>query len=199
VKKLLLTLLAFTVVSSAHAQVLKRTIPSGGTRSVAKVAVYEEGKGVFSPSGWMGDVSCIKADPKCPDKPKTGKMCMKWIYDNSKGGQAGWAGVYWLYPENNWGGKKGMDLTGHKRISFWIRGEDGGEVVSIKIGGVKGEFKDSVMKELNALKLGSQWKQYSIDLTGRDLSNIAGGFCWTADGKLNPKGCTFYLDEVVYE
>lgn len=198
-KKLLLTLLALTIVSSAHAQIMKKAPSSGSMKPVKKVTVYEEGKGVFAPSGWMGDVSCIKADPNCTEKPKTGKFCSKWVYDNSKGASQGWAGVYWLYPENNWGGKKGMDLSGHKRLSFWIRGETGKEVVSIKIGGVKGDFPDTVTKELVALKLGSQWKQYSIDLTGRDLSNISGGFCWTADGKLNPKGCTFYLDEVVYE
>ncbi|MDD5270707.1 MAG: hypothetical protein PHE80_05925 [Candidatus Omnitrophica bacterium] len=198
-KKLLLCLLAFSVVSSAHAQVMKKTSSSRSMKPAKKVIVYEEGKGVFAPSGWMGDVGCIKADPNCRVKPKTGKFCSKWTYDNSKGASQGWAGVYWLYPENNWGGKKGMDLSGHKRLSFWIRGETGKEVVSIKMGGVKGDFPDTVTKELNELKLGSQWKQYSIDLTGRDLSNISGGFCWTADGKLNPKGCTFYLDEVVYE
>jgi hypothetical protein len=198
-KKVLFVLLAIAISAPGYAQIMKKATASGGMKTAKKVAVYEEGKGVFAPSGWMGDVSCIVVDPKCTVMPKTGKFCMKWVYDNSKGGQSGWAGVYWLYPENNWGGKKGMDLTGRKRLSFWIRGETGKEVVSIKIGGVKGDFKDSVTKELSALKLSSQWKQYSIDLTGRDLSNVAGGFCWTADGKLNPKGCTFYLDEVVYE
>lgn len=195
-KRAFFMLLAVAIAAPGYAQIMKKAAPSG---AVKKVFVYEEGKGAFAPSGWMGDKGFVKVDPNCTVMPKTGKFCMKWSYENSKDATNGWAGVFWLFPENNWGAKKGMDLTGHKKLSFWIRGETGKEVVTIKMGGVKGEFKDTVTKELNSLKLSSQWKQYSVDLTGRDLSNVAGGFCWTADSKLNPKGCTFYLDEVVYE
>ncbi len=196
-KRLAALVISLLFVLPCYAQVMKKS--AGSLKPVKNVYVYEEGKGAFSPCGWMGDSGSIKVDPNCTTSPKSKKFCMKWTYDCSKGGSNGWAGVYWLFPENNWGAKKGMDLTGHKRLSFWMRGDTGKEVVSIKVGGVKGDYADTFTRELPNLRLSSVWRQYSIDLNGRDLSNIIGGFCWTADSKLNPGGCTFYLDEVVYE
>ncbi len=198
-KKVFVCVLALLMlVSYGHAQVLKNT-PRGSLKPIQKVAVYDEGKGTFAPSGWMGDVGAIKVDANCTVKPKSGKQCMKWTYDISKDSKNGWAGVYWQYPANNWGAKKGLDLTGHKKLTFWARGETGKEVINITAGGIKGEVPDSFIKELKGVKLSSEWKQYTIDLSNKDMSNVAGGFCWTADSKVNKGTVIFYFGGVFYE
>ena len=198
-KKVFLMVIALSVAAAGYAQVLKSPT-SSISKSAKKVVVYEEGKGgTFAPSGWMGDTSALKIDPNCTTKPKDGKFCMKWTYDISKGGQNGWAGAYWQYPANNWGTLKGFDLTGHKKLSFWVRGETGKEVVDFTAGGIKGKIADTFIKEMKEVKLSSEWKQYTIDLSGKDLSNVSGGFCWTADSKKNAGNVTLYLDDIIYE
>lgn len=192
-----MALLVFT--SSAYGQVLKRPV-SGPLKPVKKVIVYSNGKGgSFAPSGWMGDVGAISVDAQCTTKPKNGKYCMRWTYSVSRDAKTGWAGVYWQYPVNNWGSKKGLDLTGHKRLTFWVRGDTGKEIINITLGGIKGAFPDSFMKEIKGIKLSTQWRQYVIDLSGRDLSNVIGGFCWTVDSKQNTGVVTFYFSDIVYE
>lgn len=197
-RKIFFCVLAFLVFTShGYCQVLK--IAPHGMKTVKKLVVYGDENEIFIPSGWMGDTDAITVTAQCPIIPHGGKYCQKWTYTLKAGQKQGWAGVYWQYPANNWGSKKGYDLTGYKKLSFWIRGDKGGEVVNIKIGGIKGGFPDTFSKELGAIKLSTAWKQYVIDLSGRDLSNIAGGFCWTADSGSDPKGCAFYLDDITYE
>jgi hypothetical protein len=47
--------------------------------------------------------------------------------------------------------------------------------------------------------LAKEWTQYTIDLNGKDMSYIIGGFCWATNIDVNPEGATFYLDEIKYE
>ena len=47
------------------------------------------------------------------------------------------------------------------------------------------------------MELTTEWKQYAIDLTGKDLSCIKSGFGWSARGTAKP--VTFYLDDIRYE
>ena len=47
--------------------------------------------------------------------------------------------------------------------------------------------------------LTQEWKQYEIDLSGKDLSYISGGFCWATNLDVNPDGVVFYLDDIKYE
>ena len=47
----------------------------------------------------------------------------------------GWGGVVWQNPANNWGDKPGgWNLTGAKKLSFWARGDKGGEKVTFLFG-----------------------------------------------------------------
>ena len=43
------------------------------------------------------------------------------------------------------------------------------------------------------------WREYSIDLRGKDLSSIIGGFAWIASVDANPGPCTFFLDNIRFE
>ena len=103
-------------------------------------------------------------------------------------------------PADDWGNQPGgLNLTGATKLSFWARGAGGGEVVSFEYGilGSDKKFHDSSGGKLSNVTLTDQWQKYSIDLSGRDLSDIKTGFAWVvaADGK----PVTFYLDDIKYE
>ena len=152
-------------------------------------------------SGWMGDFSDVKMDDKSMSKPHGGTTSIQIVYSNKATHGAGWAGVYWQNPPNNWGTHPGgYDLTGAKKLTFWVRGEKGGErLEEVKIGGITGEYADSDVAGIGPIVLTQEWQQYTIDLQGKDLSSISGGFCWAANLEMNPNGATFYLDDIRYE
>jgi hypothetical protein len=157
----------------------------------------------FFPSGWMGDIDDISLNVQSINNPHSGPECIEILYSAAKSKGAGWAGVYWQYPENNWGNMPGWKdiFTGAKRLTFWSRGMNGGEVAEFKMGGITGNYPDSVRPAIStgAITLSKEWKQYTIDLTGKDLSHVIGGFCWVTNTMSNPRGCTIYLDDIKYE
>ncbi|MBU4342404.1 MAG: hypothetical protein KKG01_03640 [Candidatus Omnitrophica bacterium] len=152
-------------------------------------------------SGYMGDYSDIAVDPSSFDNPHSGTTSIKTVYSNKVSQGARWAGVYWQNPANNWGDRQGgYDLTGAAKLSFWARGENGGErIEEFKIGGITGAYADSDVAGIGPVLLTKEWKQYEIDLRGKDLSYISGGFCWATNLDVNPDGATFYLDDIRYE
>ncbi|HIE28043.1 TPA: hypothetical protein EYP66_12225 [Candidatus Poribacteria bacterium] len=161
----------------------------------------------FYPSGWMGDgergEEFIEIDDYWSKEPHSPPTCYKWVY--KPGGPKGWAAVAWQYPDSNWGNERGHDLTGYKRLTFWIKGEKGGEVVSIKAGGhttggarYPATFAASPAS-LRRITLKNTWEKKEIDLTGKDLSNVPCAFVWSASLVDNRLGCTFYLDDIRYE
>lgn len=170
----------------------------------------------YIPSGWMGDYGDLKFNqgwkekvqkPKGAKKPKTGEAkdetCIQVKYTGERKQGAGWAGIYWQHPANNWGDKRGgYDLTGYKKLVFWGRGEAGGETIDkFFIGGITGQTEegDSDEASVSPVELTKEWKEYTIDLTGLDLSHIIGGFGMAANAEVNPNGFTIYLDEIRLE
>ena len=155
----------------------------------------------YIPSGWMGDTGDISMDDKYMGEPHAGSTCIKFVYTARRSGGQGWAGVYWQNPANNWGSKKGgFDLTGLNKLTFWARGEKGGEIIDkFCVGGIKGTYPDSTEVSIGPLELTSTWQQYTINLAGKDLSYVVGGFCWVANADSNPDGLTFYLDDVRFD
>ena len=155
----------------------------------------------FVPSGWMGDYQDLHLDENSHDHPHSGSTCIRIAY-TAKGSQGnGWTGIYWQSPANNWGDKAGgYDLTGKRHLTFWARGEKGGEVISeFKIGGITGENGDSTSASTGSIALDRQWEKYTISLGGLDLTHVIGGFGWSANRDANPKGIVFYLDDIRYE
>lgn len=155
----------------------------------------------YIPSGWMGDYSDITYNDNCKESPHLGATCIKIIYRPDVTQGARWAGIYWQNPPNNWGEKKGgYDLTGASKLTFWAKGEKGGErIEEFKIGGISGTYQDSDTAGIGPVVLTKDWKRHEIDLQGKDLSYISGGFCWATNLDVNPEGCTFYLDDIRYE
>lgn len=155
----------------------------------------------YIPSGWMGDHGDVKLDNGSTEDPYMGNSSIKIVYTGKAAQGARWAGIYWQNPANNWGEKAGgYDLSNAAKITFWARGEKGGErVEEFKAGGLFGEFSDSDVAGIGPVILTKEWKQYTIDLKGKDFSSIIGGFCWATNVDVNPEGATFYLDEIRYE
>ncbi len=156
----------------------------------------------YVPSGFMPDGKCLSLDDAWLENCHSAKTCIKIDYDIvcSKAGKK-WAGIYWLNPANNWGGQRGgFNLTGAQNLTFWAKGEKGGErIEEFKIGGITGEYPDSDSAVIGPVILTPEWTQYTIDLRGKDLSYISGGFTWAAKVEVNPNGCVFYLDDIQYE
>ena len=172
--------------------------------SAKEFVVYKD-KGAkenhFIPSGWMGDYGDIKLNDQSADNPHSGATCLQFTYSAKKSQGQNWAGVFWQNPANNWGSKKGgFDLTGMTKLTFWARGAKGGEVLQkVMVGGIKGTYPDSSITEVGPIELTDTWKQYTINLSGKDLSYISGGFGWVATSDLDPEGCTFYMDDITFE
>lgn len=168
-------------------------------RATLPFVIYSDQSGAGShyvPSGWMGNLKAIKMDVGCRTRPHSGTTCLSVRYQDS----AGWGAVAWQDPPEDWGDRTGgWDLTGAKELTFWARGEKGGEEVDFKFGilGRDKSHPDSDNGALEKVRLTREWKQYRINLAGKDLSRIKTGFCWSLKGQNQP--LTFYLDDIQYE
>jgi hypothetical protein len=154
----------------------------------------------YAASGWMGDYSDLKYTDNFMSKADNKKVIrIEYTAKASKG--AGWAGIYWQHPANNWGSREGgYNLNGAKRLTFRARGERGGEKINeFKIGGLEGDYRDSGSAAIGPVELGKKWQDYTIPLDGQELSSIAGGFCLTMAGNDNPNGAVVYLDDIRFE
>jgi hypothetical protein len=160
-------------------------------------AVYADGfPQPWAPSGWMGDYEALSVDLGSKDDPQEGKTCLKARFQPS----GSWVGVAWQDPANDWGDLPGgYDLTGAKTLSFWARGEFGGEKVDFGVGllGPDRKHPDSDSAKLEGVKLTTAWKRYRISLKGKDLSRIKTPFYWTLPG--SRQSTTFYLDDIRFE
>lgn len=170
-----------------------------------KFTVYQDkpSRNHYYISGYMPDGDCVAMDDAWQQNCQEGRSCIKANFQRECAvTHQAWAGVYWLQPANNWGDHKGgYNLTGAKRLVFWARGEKGGETVIFSMGGVGmgRTYPDTTTAATEPMILTKEWKEYSIDLKGKDLSRIIGGFAWVAHVKNNPSNATFYLDNMYYE
>jgi hypothetical protein len=156
----------------------------------------------FSPSGWMGDFEDITFDDSWVNNTHSGDTCIQITYSVKDTNDKGWAGIYWQFPEKNWGDvPEGRNLTGAKNLTFWARGMKGGEKAEFKVGGITGQYyPDSIQIPVSTgiVVLSKNWTKYVIDLSDEDLSHVVGGFCWVTSASQNPVGCTIYLDDIKY-
>ncbi|HZY38144.1 MAG TPA: hypothetical protein VFE53_15920 [Mucilaginibacter sp.] len=166
----------------------------------------------FSPAGYMGCVKQIRVDEGWTTNPHSPPVCSKFTYAidcNLK-----WAGVYWKNivqdtTGGNWGQSPGMDLShsNFTRITFWARGDVGGEIITFGAFGIdnthvdpqKFPYKDSCPKVSQTVSLTRNWQKYTINLTCQDMSSVIGGFLWSASYTSNPNGLVFYLDDIHFE
>jgi len=156
----------------------------------------DEGSQMFIPAGWMGSTDAIEFDDCWRENVHSGESCIKVTFTDPRG----WGGIVWQNPANNWGDEEGgVDLSGAKQLSFWARGDKGGEMVEFKMGIIPRNkpFYDTGKASLGRVKLDSAWKQFVIPLEGKNLNRIVTGFVFAVKGKSDP--VVFYIDDIVYE
>lgn len=173
----------------------------------------------YAPSGWMGDFGDLSMNQGWPKNGKSSKeskaakadpakqamedTCIQVKYSGQRKQGAGWAGIYWQHPANNWANKRGgYDLSAYSKLTFMAKGDKGGEVIDkFLIGGITGQTEegDSDEASLSPVTLTTDWKKYEIPLKGLDLSHIIGGFGFALNADANPNGVVMYLDEIRLE
>ena len=152
----------------------------------------------YIPSGWMGDGEFGKSYLSVLNKSMdmNGELVLATRIEYLPGPK-GWAGIYWQFPENNWGDLQGRNLRGAKEISFWAKGEIGGEVVEFKVGGIRGKYSDTLEKSTGKVALSSVWKKYTLNVASENLKNVAGGFAWVSASKPDKTPLVIYLAKMV--
>jgi hypothetical protein len=151
----------------------------------------------FAPSGYMGDGAtpgAIMDLPTCVSPRPAGWVgnCHKFTWTPAT---VGWGGVYWQFPDGNWGDKQGLLVpAGATKISFQAWGKQGGEKVSF-MAGMKAVDGFELKKE--NVVLTNMPSEYSIDLTGTSYVRVVGGFGWTAAESTVP--VTFNVDDIRWE
>jgi hypothetical protein len=165
------------------------------------------------PAGWMSGggapepfITVTGGAPACD----RGTDCLHITY---KPGGA-WGGIYWWPPtcgevgdDAAWAkvqqGACGVNvpqagvLSTVDRLTFWARGDLGGEVIEFKVGGA--DVPPAPGRSLGKVELGPGWQPYAIDLKGMDLTHAIGLFAWIAADIDNPQGAVFYLDDIQFE
>lgn len=180
--------------------------------AISPLAIYVEGgseQNRFIPSGFMGDHAAITLDDRSSTQPHSGMTSAKFRYSGERTQGNGWAGVYWQFPENNFGAQPGRtDVAPRERLSFWVRGEAGGERLRFGSGGVKGHgsFQDSYdtvcagpCGASGTIVLSTEWQHHVINLRDHDLGMVIGAFFWVTSADENPNGATFFLDDIFFE
>lgn len=144
----------------------------------------------FSPSGVMGDIGDIIIDTSAQGSYSgSTSTAVTYRIRGTKPYTCGyappckWAGVYWQYPDGNFGNvpKAGFDLRGYTRLRFLARSP---QSVRVKffVGGIGGQFPDSITLPVERyITLTPAWTEYDIDLSGSDLSYVIGGFGLSID------------------
>lgn len=167
---------------------------------------------------WGTDESLVKdMDENCTDDPYEGRSCIKCSQLTLEGDWGGWLFLNGYLPKGetvpklNDGstGGQGMDLTGATELKFAAKGAEGGEVVEFFTAGFgyNGEtgaktvnYPDSSQKRsLGTVKLEKEWKEYSIPLSGADMSYIVCGFGYVLNADYGHGDNTFYIDAIRFE
>jgi exo-beta-1,3-glucanase (GH17 family) len=166
----------------------------------------------FTPTGREGDAGDVRVDEAWRKDVYRGETCLRIRMDAVGAGPnrcdygppCRWAGLRWLQPAHNWGRSgefagQGLDLRGFQRVVFRARAE-APCTVSFLVGGVDTAYGDSLAFPARTVcRLDERWREYSIDLSGGDLSHIIAGFGCATTWENNPAGVTLYLDEIYFE
>ena len=147
-------------------------------------------------TGRMGNDRALTIDENWDSDPHSGKTCMKVSYADI----SDWVQAVWQNPGNNWGDVPGgYDLSKATKLTFWAKGDAGGERIELGIGMSQSStavahdsFKDS-----STFRLQSKWKKYSIPIEKFDRTRIISGLILRLEGQEKPT--VFYLDDIQYE
>ncbi|MBN1167177.1 MAG: hypothetical protein JXA44_08635 [Methanospirillaceae archaeon] len=174
----------------------------------------------FSMRGRMAPIFSESGVPpmneQCTDTPHSGRTCIMATFIPLGNNWGGWYFMNGVLdngtaPIENWGDipDAGVDLTGATTLSFWARGQNGGERVKFFTGGIgwpsdssaKKPYPDSLPQlSTDWVTLTPEWTKYTILLGEQNLSSVLGGFGWASSSiENNGNPVIFYLDDIRFD
>jgi hypothetical protein len=170
----------------------------------------------FVMTGGMGDAAIAGAvtastdATACAGEPAAANVgaCYSITYQPQPlkpGAPSTWAGFFWQYPANNWGAMQPrLIAAGAKSITFYAKGNAGGEKLTFKAGGIVNTpsvatpFSDS-FTIMNTITLTKNWTKYTLPMTGVTYgSGVLGAFAWVAEVP-NTNLMRFFIHGIVWE
>jgi hypothetical protein len=162
----------------------------------------------FTPSGYMGDGMHANAildesDCKLPRAPGVLGLCHKFTYtpQTHTAGSSTWGGVFWQYPEGNWGAVEGrLVQPGATNVKFYAAGANGGETVKFLVG-VRDStlpYEDSIRAEKSVV-LTTEWTEYAVSFAGQSYERVIGPLGWSIATSQLADPIVFYLDDIRWE
>jgi hypothetical protein len=149
------------------------------------------------PSGFMGDgetpgAIAVTEDACTGSRGGEGQgTCRQFTW---RPGRVGWAGVFWQYPEANWGTLPGLAIPeGATEVTLWAWGATGGEEVKF-LAGIGGAAADGFAAESTVFTLTTTPTQYRVALPTATLPNeLVGAFGWVSG---DTGGASFFVDDI---
>ena len=183
------------------------------------IIIYDEPDyAAYYPSGLMGAVKAVDIDIYNGESVCFGSTSFKLSYDFKKDIGNTWAGVYFQYPDNNWGDYPGSSLIGAKELSFYIRAEKP-VPIKVKLGGINifpyhdpskphSDSLDSLWmspesqkpsEKESVLSVSNKWEKIVIDLSQLEdekLSEVIGPLALIFDRNEEQLENSIYLDRI---
>jgi hypothetical protein len=170
----------------------------------------------FSPTGFMGDgvaagsITMTTDATACAGEPAAAMAgnCYTVTYQPQPivaPAPSTWGGVYWQYPDNNWGALPPDTVAaGATTISFYAKGKNGNESVTFQAGGIVNTVSTTTpytdtFTIRQTFALTTSWTKYTLPLTGLTYSGgVLGGFAWVATAT-NANPIVFFVHGIVWQ
>jgi hypothetical protein len=166
------------------------------------LAYSEDGFGAYHPSGRIGDADDISVVPLGERGDFAGGAALRIDYRPQRASERGWAGLYFQYPDGNWGQFPGRNLSGATGLTFWACADH--EIrAEFFVGGIRDPHlphADSLPKvSTGSVSVTPAWRRYELDLGGQDLSSVIGGFGLTTSRDPDAKPLSIWLDAIAFD
>lgn len=151
----------------------------------------------YAASGYMGDAELggLTDTPDCPARAGEARgACHRLVWTPAG---AGWAGVYWQYPENNWGQSPGLAIQeGASGVHVWLWSTS--EVqAELFVGGIAGVNADPFNVRATVL-VTPEPTEHVLSLEGNSYERVIGGFGVSVGG--DPVGpVTLFVDDIAWQ
>ncbi|HEX4405638.1 MAG TPA: hypothetical protein VH560_12460 [Polyangia bacterium] len=170
----------------------------------------------FAPTGFMGDgvaagsITMTTDVTACAGEPAAAMAgnCYAVTYQPQPivaPAPSTWGGVYWQYPDNNWGTLPPDTVaTGAQSITFYAKGKNGNESVTFQAGGITNTISATTpytdtFTVRQTFSLTTAWTKYTLPLTGLTYSGgVLGGFAWVATAT-NANPIVFFVHGIVWQ